>query len=253
MLAPPSPLTRERILAIGSPGSGKTTAWLSIAFWAQATGSDAQFYVLDTDFAARHMLLSSPKYGDLTNVHVYEAIEWEQYTAAIADILPKMRPQDWLVVDFMGSAWDAVQEWYVAQVFKDDIGSFFMQARKGGGEALDGWRDWGVINRVYKQFANDVLFKCPGQLFTTAVAEAMRDTDDRAMRSVFGPHGVRPRGQKHLAHGVHTVLLLMAPKAGEVMITTVKDRERAPLNAAKLNDFAVDYLVNVAGWDLGSG
>ena len=48
--------TIERIALMGGPGGGKTRAWLSIADFARKTKSDAQFYVIDTDFAAERML-----------------------------------------------------------------------------------------------------------------------------------------------------------------------------------------------------
>ena len=43
---------QDRILAFGVEGTGKSEAWISIAVEAERTGSDAQFYVVDTDGSA---------------------------------------------------------------------------------------------------------------------------------------------------------------------------------------------------------
>ncbi len=51
----------ERIILMGGPGSGKTTAWLNIAELHRKTKSTSKFYVLDTDFAVERNLMGFPK------------------------------------------------------------------------------------------------------------------------------------------------------------------------------------------------
>jgi hypothetical protein len=568
MLRPPIPTRRERILAMGSYGTGKTSSWLSIAQWSMLTGSDSRFYVVDTDLSVNHMIENHPARD---RIQVWDAFEWEQYEGAIEQILPMLRHNDWLVVDFIGQAWEAVQDWYVGKVYKTSIEDFFMSAREQikQGSPLDGWKDWcvpfdtqiltdrgwrkgdeirpgdlalsftpngstwqpithvylaspgprplveltgashssvsslghrwlvqpagrygyrwettatlrtsriphagprldlpvvakfddamvelvawyitegwrservsrvqlqggigqservnpgnvnrirsalhslygsegwgeaerddgvvifrlngkvmedleaaapckvptpefilsltraqlnlfistlidgdgtrsaagqesmvqvdservaaielaaaqagiptrthrrsgkgsfggerfeiqflrtggvwpqwfertefesdepvwcpvvpstqtwlarrdgkvfftgnSVINRVYKSWVNKVIFTNPAQLFVTAQAEPLRDTDDRVMKATFQRVGARPRGQKSLGHQVHTILHFTAIRPGDLYLTTVKDRERQGLEGAKLNDFSVDYLVGVAGWEM---
>lgn len=249
MLRPPVPTRRERILAMGSFGTGKTTAWLTIAQWAHVTGSDAQFYVIDTDAAVAHMIESHPA---RERIHVHHAFEWTEYEEGIERYLPALRPQDWLVVDFVGTAWEAVQDWYVAQIYKTSIDDFFVEARQSAksGNPLDGWKDWSVINRVYKSWINRVIFRNPAQVFLTAQAEGVRDTDDRSVKQIYGKVGMRPRGQKALGHQVHSILLFSALRPSEVTLTTVKDRERRVVESERLNDFTVEYLMGVAGWEM---
>ena len=242
----------ERILAMGPFGSGKTFSWLKIADWAQKTGSPAHFYCLDTDAAVTRMLNSAGNFSHLTNVTVTNVWEWPQYEKALESALRVAKPEDWIIVDFVGSAWEAVQEWYVDQIYDADIAEFFLDARKSmrSGNPLDGWKDWSVINRIYRRWVTKMVQDCPAHVYWTATAEAIRETDDKSNRALFGTHGVKPRGQKHLGHQVHSVLLFQPFASGEWFLTTVKDRERPRLEGLKVSDFVIDYLVNIAKWDL---
>jgi hypothetical protein len=166
--------------------------------------------------------------------------------------LGKATPEDWIVVDFVGSSWEAVQEWYVGEIYRQDIDEFFMDARKNmrSGNPLDGWKDWSIINRAHKSFMNDLIHRNPAHTYLTAVGEPLRDTDDKALKATFGAFGIRPKGQKHLGHQVHTILLLQTMRPGEWYMNTIKDRERTPHEGTKLKDFVVDYLVATASWRL---
>ena len=145
MLQPSEGSDRERILAMGPPGAGKSTAWLQVARWAQQTKSPAKFYVMDTDAAIRRML-HGERYKHLTNVVLTDVFEWREYTKTLDDYLGKATSDDWIVADFIGSSWDAVQEWYIGEIYRQDIDQFFMDARKNmrSGNPLDGWKDWCV-------------------------------------------------------------------------------------------------------------
>lgn len=255
MLQPPGPDVRERIMVMGGFGSGKTSCWLNIAKWSKETGSDAKFYVLDTDASVRHMLtIPGSQYADLDNIILTEVFDWNEYNDALNAAAAAARPGlDWIVIDFVSTAWDAVQEYYVAEIYKKDMDEFFMDQAKSraGGNALDGWKDWSVINRLYKQWSNTMIHRHKAHLFLVAGAKAIGDKEDRSVRATFGTYGVRPAGQKHLGHLPHTVLLNATATPGEIFLTTVKDRERRVLDGTqKLNEFALDYLVGVAGWRL---
>lgn len=255
MLRPPAPNLVERILVFGPAGSGKSTAAASIAAMSARTGSDARFYVVDTDLAWDRMLYEG--YGDLTNVEVLVALEWPEYRDALAKIRSQVRPQDWVVVDLVTNAWETVQSYFTEQVFDRDIGDYFLQVRKElktgkkSLEAFSGWVDWSVINAMYKSWANDLLFKTRANVLCTAkMARVHSEQDDKATRLLFGAHGVKPEGQKALAYQFHTVLLTGEPRTGEYTLTTVKDRERTKLDKAPVKKFALDYLVKVGGWRL---
>ena len=256
MLQQPVADDRERILVMGGFGTGKTSDWLNIAKWSKDTGSDARFYVLDTDASVRHMLAApGGQYEHLDNIVLFDCFDWMEYVEALKTSIAAHRPNlDWIVVDFVGSSWEAVQEFYVQERYQaEDLAEFFMDQAmaRSSKAALDGWKDWSVINRLYKSWQNSLVHKHKAHLFLTAGAKVIGDKEDRSVRALFGPHGVRPVGQKHLGHIPHTVLYAQSAMPGEIMLKTVKDRERRILDGSvPQGEFTLDYLVNVAGWKL---
>jgi len=242
---------------MGPFGSGKTTAWLNIAKWAEATGSPSKFYVIDTDNALDAMLDSDSQYAHLDyrrdgNVEWTACYEWLEYKEALKNIMGKIGPDDWLVVDFIGPAWDAVQSYYISEIYKEDSADYFMDLRKNlaGGNPLDGWKDWQYINKLYKKFITDVLYKTAGHKFLTAMATVIQDTDDKGLKATFGAYGVKPKGQKELGYQTHTVLLTSIDRTGRAGLTTIKDRERSRVSDIEVDEFTLDYLVKVGGWTL---
>lgn len=269
-LRPSSPAP-ERILAFGPAGSSKSTGWLNIAKFAALTKSTAKFYVIDTDFAVARMLSGYPTLtysfiGDpqFTNpdamIQVYTCSEWREYVSALADIMMKAGPGDWVVVDFIGNAWTAVQEDFVMEVFHQDIGDYFLRVRKtlkdGAGSlgALEGWVDWQVINPRYKGWCNKLLFKGRYHVYCTAKSDNLssdkKPTEDAQTRSLFARYQVKPVGQKDLPYSFHTLLLTGRGPNDTWTLTTVKDRERTEVSGLTIKNFATDYLVNIAGWSL---
>lgn len=255
MLRPVSDRLLERILLFGPAGSGKSTAAASIASMAQKTKSDARFHVIDTDLAWDRMLIEG--YPDLSNVEVHVALDWPEYKESLAKIRSVIRPNDWVVVDLVSNAWETVQSYFTEQVFDRDIGDYFLQVRKDlktgkkSLEAFSGWVDWSVINAMYKTWTNDLLFKTRANVICMAkMGKVHVEQDDKATRLLFGPHGVKPEGQKSLAYQFHTVLLTGEPRTGEYTLTSVKDRERVQLDKAPVKRFALDYLVKIGGWRL---
>lgn len=247
---PGKPLA-ERILVMGGFSTGKTTTWLNIAKWLHETGSPAKVYVIDTDMAAARMM-SGANYSHLPNVEVRDAYEWGEYISAVEHFSKVATMGDWIVCDFVSTAWEAVQAWFVDEYFAADIADFFAEARanRAGGNPLDGWKDWSVINKQYKKFSDLLFKKNQAHILVTAPSRAIQDKDAPEIRATFASYGHRPEGQKHLGHLPHTILHAQAIRPGEVYFTTVKDRERRPLEAQRINEFAIDYLVQVAGWQL---
>jgi hypothetical protein len=249
----------EKILAIGNFGCGKSTGWLQIAQRAQATKSDAQFYVLDTDDATGRMVAANPLYASLDNLHITPAYEFPEYQEFISKTRAKARPHDWVVVDFIDAAWDSVQSYFTEEVFKKDIGEYFLQVRKGlksdkSLSAFEGWTDWQVINKLYADFANPLFKRTRANIYATAkLAKVGDDEKDRGVRSLFGAAGVKPTGQKHLGFQFHTILVFSSISSGsnkEYTITTIKDREREEMRGEKWTNFVSDYLVKRAGWKM---
>jgi hypothetical protein len=254
MLRPPVPIA-ERILVFGPPGSGKTTGWLDIASYAEKTKSDSRFYVADSDFSVDRMLVGYPSLTD--RILVSPVYDFPDYQAFATDVLNKARPNDWVILDFIGSAWPAVQSYFTEQVFNQDIGDYFLEARKELSKgskslsALEGWTDWQVINALYRRWINPLLFKGQYHIYATCKGDTLsspnRPTEDTATRQLFLPYGSKPVGQKDLPFQFHTVLLTGRTNDNRT-ITAVKDRERQEVRGLEVKSFTIDYLIKVAGW-----
>lgn len=249
----------ERILAFGPAGSGKTTAWLDIARWSARTKSPAKFYILDTDFAVARMITSYPEIHD--RVEVFPGYDWNDYMAFQKYVLKNATKDDWVVIDFFGSSWSAVQQHFIEEVFHKEIGDYFLQARKSLSKddkslsALDGWTDWSVVNGLYRQWVNPLLYKGTYHLYATAQSDQLssdkKPTESADMRAALVRFNVKPKGQKDMFYQMHTVLLTGRDnRTGNRTLTTIKDREREEMQGATVKSFTMDYLQTVGGWKL---
>lgn len=249
---PFSPLipVRERILDLGPAGSGKTSNFLHIARHLIATQTGSNFYVGDSDFAMDRMLINYPEI--VPHLSLNPLYDWDDYVRFAQFAIANAGPNDWICIDFIGSAWKAVQEHYVQQVFNKGIGDYFLAARKKEVAELEGWVDWSVINPMYQQWIMPLLFKSRCHLFCTAKSDPLSDPkkplEGKEVRSMFLPFGVKPVGQKDLPFQFHTVLVSDRDVQGRRLINTVKDRERLEVRGQVVTNFAVDYLTNIAGW-----
>jgi hypothetical protein len=251
----PKMRTRERILSFGVQGVGKSNAILTVA----KKCPDVTFYVIDTDYSESYARALDSEYEGLENVEITRVSpdDWENMIPAIDAINSKMGVDDWLIFDSMSPTWEAVQEWFIERVHGQSIDDYFMDVRmkkentKGKDSkalgALEGWMDWPVINKVYFRLYKQ-LMATPGHLYMTAEQVAVNDDEGREIKGLFGPYGVKPRGQKKLGHLPQTVLLFTKNRAGEYAITTIKDRNRAELESQPIEDFMRDYMVKIAGW-----
>lgn len=253
MLQPPAGV-RERILLMGAPGSGKTYATLQLA----RALPESNFYIIDTDMKVEPMLAT--EFSALTNVHVYPVYSWEQIIAALNDILPKLRPQDWISVDLISPAWDRVQNFYINQVFGTDPAAYFLgirqdmqqnkQAHKDKRGGFEGFKDWGVINKLYQeQFVGPLFYMHKANVIATASMDTISAQDGEDLKVLFGPHGVKPKGQKHTGHHFRTTIIFRCAKPGEdYRMTTVRDDGRVAMAGDQNVDFSVSYLIRIAGW-----
>ncbi len=208
----------------------------------------------------RFQLVGDPNFQDPdATLIIYSAYEWNDYVRALRDIQMRARPGDWVSVDFIGTAWSAVQDHFAQEVFHKDIGDYFLQVRKELDKgatslgALEGWVDWQVINPLYNKWANTLLYKGRYHIYATAKSENLssdrKPTEDAQTRAMFARYQVKPVGQKFLPFQFHTVLL--SGRSGDKRtITAVKDRERPEADGLEVKNFTTDYLVNVAGFKL---
>lgn len=245
------PRLRERILAYGGPGSGKTNAWLRLAKHLP----DATFYVIDTEIGAER---SMEEYPDIENIKVYGVIDWPEYRKAQKEICAKAKAGDWIVLDMAEKAWKAVQRDFIEQIFGQDTGDYFLQARKklkkgaesifgGKDSVLKGWTDWSVINARYDDFILPLVYRSKANLFIASMPDVVNEDDDKDVKALFGPYGAKPAGQKALGHQPDTLLLMQYTREGWTM-TTVKDRGgRKYMDHVRVIDFYFQYG-KIAGW-----
>jgi hypothetical protein len=239
----------ERILVYGQPGTGKSYQFLKVAQFV----APARCYVLDTDDAYPRML--DTDFRDMGNVEVYPVFEWDDWKAAVTDVLAtRAKPGDWICIDRADVLWEAAQDYFIQQVFGEETGDFFLRARKEIEQSknkltpLDGWKDWGIINRVYRQlWVKLIMPNMPANLYVATTATQVEKQDEQEVQETFSFLGVKPGGQKHLPYGMHTILYLDRIKDGWRM-TTVKDRGRKYLDKQKLVSLPHQYLIGVAGW-----
>lgn len=254
-LSQPYPVP-ERILVMGPAGASKTTGLLNIAKFAALTGSDAQFYIGDSDGSIPRMMTGYPTIQD--RVHITNLYEWKDYEMFGKMVQRTARPHDWVCVDFISNAWTTVQSHFVMEVFDQDMGKYFVFQRKADQKTLEGWTDWNVINALYRDWIKPLIFKGKYHLYCTAMSENLssdkKPTESKEVRSLFAPYGVKPSGQKELPFQFHTLLLAgksTVPGQGtKYTLTTVKDRERIELAGQEVSNFTMEYLVNVAGWQI---
>lgn len=263
----------ERLLVAGPQGTGKTRNILKIA----ARCPDDTFWVIDTDDSYPRMMEEGLRRGELPelpNVHILDvpseeptwaSAEFPDFTKALKELRSEVSRDDWLVMDQGAPTWDAVQDYFTERVFDSNIEEYFLEVRiekekakkKKGADskslgAFEGWMDWPVINKLYRVLHKEIT-TWPSHVYMTAEVTQVSKEDDRDDRKTFGPYGVKPRGQKRWPYIVQTVLLTAKKRAGVYTLTTVKDRERPELEDEEFEDFAVDYMMEVAGWQEENG
>lgn len=280
----------ERILTIGITGSGKSYQWLKLAerlkplgvkFRVVDTDNDIDF-MLHTQFPG---LL--PEAGG--NVYVFPAYNWPEYEKAVRWIqqikltpeqlnsLDKhlqlayktpIKPTDWVVVDKSNNAWKTVQSYFVSEVFGEDTGEYFLEVRrklhaagdigKGGKKAvstilegLDGWKDWAVINKLYEDWINPIVYRVRCHVYATADVDSLDKSEkDPEVISLYGNLRIKAAGQKAIGGQMHTILLYI-PGTDRWLVTTVKDRAgREYFSKTPLVDIYTQYLFRKAGWPL---
>lgn len=266
MTLQPKLTARERILVYGQEGTGKTAGILSVARYCP----EVRFRVYDSDYSyARLLETHFEDVYEIGNVEVFDPEvdgdpddPWGTLTDWVKAVREAAEPNDWCVIDSVSPAWDDVQAWYSENIFGKDIADYFMEKRaerqKAAGKdkkaerggMLDGDNDWGVINKEYsRKFAN-LLLRMPCHVYLTAETSKLGNREDKEVADLYDRWGIRPKGQKRTGHIMQTVLLCQKNRRGAWSLTTVKDRGRDEMDKLEIEDcFALDYLVEVAGWD----
>lgn len=285
--------SRERILAFGIQGAGKSHQGLMIARYSPGS----TIYIIDNDNAYERLLETdftdlrvkkqfkgwepergkipgkmkdddeySEAGGNIVLFRISKQDTWEQTRWAIEYVMRECESHDWLLIDSLSSPWEEVQEWFVRQIFGSTINEYFMQVRAEKKEAddkatakkdkeskalgaLEGWKDWPAINSEYKDGIRIHLKEPNCHLYVTCELDALSsDEKDKAVKKLYGAHGVKPKGQKRSGHDVQTVFIFEQVSKDRWTATTVKDRGRERWVSHTIDEFPQDYLVESAGF-----
>lgn len=255
MLITPGANLLERILVIGAYGAGKTQAYWSIL---DHTPESVRLFVIDNDQSVERFVTSERFQPHSHRVTWHVPREWPEYIDSMDKWTRDMSPHDWLVIDNTTKARDDLHDYYARRVYDKSAADHFldhqvgMKAAQARGEtewnsAFDA-DDYQAINKLYSRFL-DLYLNAPGHVFLTANAKDVhfREKTKQDMQ-MYAAYGVKPDAQKVTGHACSTLLYLSKPAPSDYRISTVKDRQRQELTSAPVKEFALTYLVGVAGW-----
>lgn len=266
-------MVKERLGLFGLPKIGKTHQYWSIARWHHQLGSDAKFYGINTD-TSWEVLYTNEEFCELDNIEWTDAGDIQTMIDAAKKYHKKLRDQDWLCVDLMDNAWDFVQDEYArlrakeVDIDMDDLGDLFIESGDTKNYPIKGW-DWGTPNARYRILANNYVLRGPGhrmiisgQTDLVDPSPNMREDEQvRKAREMFNHLGVKPSGQKGDPFRWHTILHVSG--LGEKKQGLITGGERSgrrrwmgrkmsngKFRPEPIDDFFMDYLVGVAGWEM---
>jgi len=245
----------ERLLFYGGGGSGKTNTVLT---YARYMPNDAMMYVLDTDYSMPYDRALATDFEDCEQqvaVHVADT-EWDPFTTALAETVAQGNPaKDCIVVDTISPSWESVQDWYLEQVYGQDLPGHIVELKKTYADdakayhkALTEDMNWSAVKKEYARRVWTPIRRWKGDLILCAEAKALSTQDNDDVKMLYGPLGFKPVGESRLSHVAATNIFLDHPKRGTWRMTTIKDRNREELDHAVINDFGMDYLMEIAGW-----
>lgn len=252
----------ERMLLFGEGGSGKSSAVLSMARYMPG----AQFWVNDTDISFAYDRLLATEYQDVDeqgNVHVLLSTDWDEFTANGEQIAKDADPkQDVLVVDNGTFPWQWVQDHHTNTMYGLDHDEFMVKLKKEHADDMKAYMaaiadgmQWPIINKKYHKGFYRPFHKWAGHAVIVAQSKPVgKQEKDEDIITQFKVHGAMPAGQKDMPYVMATNILML--DRGKVQgkqtwaISTTKDRGRAKVDKMVVDEFARDYLVDVAGWEL---
>jgi len=270
-------LIKERIGVYGPPDAGKTHMFFTLAKWHHDLGSKARFYGINTD-TSWDVLYCNPEFSELPNIEWTEVLYFQEYIDAAKKYHKMLTPEDWLSVDLMPMGWSATQNEYARILTKsksgkklEDVGDLWEQTGVLDEYPIKGW-DWGMPNARYQSLANNYILMGPGHRFLMygekkllKESESGRTKEADEVTEIFGHVGYKPDGQKDDPFRYHTFLRVQGiyGKNGKRAhkVTTAKERwgnrrrlgvtmQNNHTRGEKMEDFFLDYLVGVAGWQM---
>lgn len=258
--------SRERILAFGGAGGGKSYQFLHILKRLAKSGSKAQGFVICTDRAYERDA-EAPEFEILLDQGTleYEIVkDWDATMKTLDSYLGQVKRDDWISVDLAGPTWQFVQQSFTERVYGTDKSEWLVQIardvaegreeqhkKKRGG--FEGRKDWGVINAMYGDFAIPLLVEANCHVYITAEEDKLGDDDfkeNKELRNIFEDYGKKPKCQKSIPHFSHTILHF-GMVGGHYVVNTLRDRGgREKMEGLRVDDRRFDrfYLEKVAGW-----
>jgi hypothetical protein len=247
---------KERINLFGEGGSGKTTAILDMA----RHMPDSQFWVQDTDVSYaydRGLALEFQDVDERGNVHVMLSSEWAEFVENNAKIKADGNPAtDVIVVDNGTFPWQWVQDAHLQAQYGVDSDVFLSELRKqykgdekGYAKALSEGMQWGIINKKFHKGFYKMFHDWRGHAILVTMAKTTKGADDEALGQ-FRHHGAMPAGQKDVPYVMRTNILLAPKGKDKWVMSTTKDQGRPKVEKVPLESFSMDYLVEIAGWNM---
>lgn len=243
---------KESILLFGGGGAGKSENVAAVAR-SMATGT---MHIYDNDVTyAWSRILAAEDLEDRVVVHEAEQ-DWESCIETVEKMVANGEPDagDWLVLDTVTPTWEWVQSWYLETVYGHDLSQHIVELRAAHKDDLKEYHrailedmNWPAVKKEYARLYR-ALHKWKGHLLVTAEAKELGRKEDAAVRMMFGHLGLKPSGEGRLHHVCSTNLLCVHKSRNEWELNTAKDRKREELEHESVDDFAVDYLMEVAGW-----
>jgi hypothetical protein len=244
----------ERFLLFGGGGAGKTNTVLNI----MSHMPEGMMHVIDTDYSMPYDRALATDFADIidrVDVNVVDT-EWDPFCEGLADTVGRGDPEiDWLVLDTISPSWESVQNWYLEQVYGHDLPAHLIELRKTYADDLKAYHkaltedmNWSAVKKEYGRRVWIPIRNWKGNLIICAEAKSVGRDDNDETRMLYGPLGFKPTGEARLSHVAATNLFLDHPNRGTWRMTTIKDRNRGELEHTVIDDFGMDYLVEIAGW-----
>lgn len=239
---------RERILAYGSAGVGKSFAILNLAQIVSVTSPESTVWIIDADDGLAK--LRKAKFPFLTNIKWEHILAWPQIQEAIPFLKANVKRHDWICIDMIGRFWEMAQSFEVGEVYGKTASEFMLVARA---EAIAAAKlnkpatlpsvDWNIVKKLHNDdFIDKLASDFPCNLFVTTSADPLiADMDDPKTIAMFASVGFKPDGEKRNPHRFDTVMFLRSMRDGTRVFSTIKDRARPLIKETPFESLIGDY------------